>query len=406
MALTKDELDSILGAVKRTVETTIDAKAAAADAQQMARRFVPGDNPANTPPLGPASDDKSMQFKSLGEQLQAIAMVTTGRGTDRRLQFEGKAATGLGEAVGSEGGFLVQTDFAAQILERTYSSGQILRLVNRTPISAGSNGLTLNALDETSRAAGSRWGGLRGYWASEAGTVTASRPKWRQMELSLKKLMCLYYATDELLADAGALEAEVAKYVPQEFAFLAEDAIINGDGAGKPLGILTTGKYISVAAESNQVAATIVSENVSKMWSRLWAPSRPNSVWLICQDAEVQLDYMTMAAGVAGIPTYMPPGGLSEASYGRLKGRPVIVTEYNAALGSVGDIALIDFSQYKLIDKGGIEGASSIHVQFLYGEQVFRWTWRLDGQPIWNSALTPANGGNTVHVAVALAARA
>ncbi len=405
MALTKEELDAILGAVKQTVETTVDTKLATVNSQQMDRRFVPGDNSQVSTPLRPASDDKSMQFKSLGEQLQAIAMVTTGRGTDRRLQYEGKAPTGVGEALNSEGGFLVQTDFAAEILERTYNSGQILRLVSRTPISAGSNGLVLNALDETVRTAGNRWGGLRGYWASEAGTVTNSHPKWRQMNLQLKKLMCLFYATDELLADTSALESEVAKYVPQEFAFLAEDAIINGDGAGKPLGVLTTGKYISVTAETNQVAATIVSENISKMWSRLWAPSRPNAVWTICQDAEVQLDFMTMAAGVAGVPTYMPPGGLSEAPYGRLKGRPVIVTEYNAALGTLGDIMLCDFSQYKMIDKGGIEAASSIHVQFLYGEQIFRWTWRLDGQPIWNSALTPANGGSSVHTTVALATR-
>ncbi len=54
-----------------------------------------------------------------------------------------------------------------------------------------------------------------------------------------------------------------------------------------------------------------------------------------------------------------------------------------------GDIILADFGEYILIDKGGISNASSIHVSFLTDQTVFRFVYRVDGQPSWNAALTP-----------------
>ena len=63
-------------------------------------------------------------------------------------------------------------------------------------------------------------------------------------------------------------------------------------------------------------------------------------------------------------------------------------------------------SQYYLATKGGIQAAQSIHVRFIYDESVFRFVYRIDGQPAWSSALTPFKGSNTVSPFVGLAARA
>jgi hypothetical protein len=81
------------------------------------------------------------------------------------------------------------------------------------------------------------------------------------------------------------------------------------------------------------------------------------------------------------------------------------MSEYCATLGTVGDIQLLDLSQYFLIDKGGIRADSSMSVRFLYNERAFRWLYRCDGQPSWNSALTPLNGTNTLSPFVNLATR-
>lgn len=131
------------------------------------------------------------RFKTFGEFLQAVMMSQSPGGyMDHRLN---RAATGMSEGIPSDGGFLVQQDFAAALIQKVYETGQVVSRARRIPISGTANGLKLNAVAETSRAAGSRWGGILGYWLSEAGTKTASAPKFRQMELSLKKLIGLCY---------------------------------------------------------------------------------------------------------------------------------------------------------------------------------------------------------------------
>jgi HK97 family phage major capsid protein len=75
-------------------------------------------------------------------------------------------------------------------------------------------------------------------------------------------------------------------------------------------------------------------------------------------------------------------------------------------VGDQGDIMLADLREYQMIEKGGIQAASSIHVMFVYDETVFRFVYRVDGQPKWNSALTPKNGTTTVSPFVVLDARA
>jgi len=323
-------------------------------------------------------------------------------------QFVGnlKAPTGLGETVPSGGGFLVDTDRAAGLMSRVYNIGELLQRVDMVGISAGSNAMTFYAEDETSRADGSRRGGIRAYWAAEAAEKTASQPKFREMELKLRKVVGLVYSTDELLADATALEGWIMSNLPEELRFVVEDAVINGTGAGQPLGILNSGAVVSVAKETGQAATSLVAENIMKMWARLWNTSRRSAVWLINQDCLPQLMQLQLPVGTGGVALYMPPGGLSAAPYGTLLGRPVIESEYCQTLGTQGDIYLIDFGQFQMIEKGGIQSASSIHVRFVYDETVFRFVYRVDGQPKWDAALTPKNGTNTVSPYIMLDARA
>jgi HK97 family phage major capsid protein len=49
---------------------------------------------------------------------------------------------------------------------------------------------------------------------------------------------------------------------------MLDDAIINGTGAGMPLGVLNAGCLVSVTKESGQKADTIVAENAVKMYHR------------------------------------------------------------------------------------------------------------------------------------------
>lgn len=350
---------------------------------------------------------------SFGEFLQDVAYATRTqmRSVPRRLEMHQKrnvqaAASGLNEGLPAEGGFLVGTDFIGGLIQRVYDNAAIAGRCQKVTISGASNSMKMNGVNETSRAAGSRYGGVLGYWIAEAGSPTASKPAFRQIELMLKKLGVLAYATDELIADAAALESIVSACVVGELDFMLQDSIINGNGAGKPLGILSSPCLVTVTKETGQEADTVVFQNISKMWARMWAPSRGNSVWLINQELEPQLDQLALPVGTGGVPAYMPPGGLADSPYGRLKGRPVIPIEQAAAIGDAGDIILADFSQYLLADKGGVQAASSMHVNFATDEMVYRFIYRVDGQPTWNAALTPFKGtSSTLSPFVTLGAR-
>lgn len=357
------------------------------------------------------------KFASFGEQLFAVAKASMPGTTyqDRRLKrtaaFEDMETknnpSGLSESVPSDGGFLVQGDFAGELMKRVYETGVLASRCRRVPIGANANGLTWNSIDETSRANGSRWGGVNVYWTDEADTATASKPKLFQQELKLKKLMAVCYATEELLADSTALGSLMSQAFQEEMGYKVDDAIYRGNGVGQPKGIITDANvYVSVAKEGGQLADTILYENVQKMYSRMWAPSRSKAVWFINQDCEPQLNAMSLAIGTAGVPVYMPAGGVTGQPYATLFGRPVIAIEQADTVGDLGDIVFADLSQYIFIDKGALATSSSLHVRFLYDEMTYKFTLRCNGMPLWRSSLTPANSTNTLSPFIVLAERA
>lgn len=345
-----------------------------------------------------------LPFKSVGEQLQAIKTFTVENGgSDKEkagnmLAAVAKAATGSNELVDSEGGFLVQQDFMQTLDRRAVDSGQLAANVDTREVMG--NGLKWNELDDYNRTKGNH--PTQVYWTEEAGTKTASKPSFIRRNLELEKLAGLYYATDELLEDAPALAGEVSEWFGEEFGFNLDDAIIDGTGAGQPKGILKSNALVSVAKESGQTAATVNGTNVSKMYARMPARYIGESAWLINQDVWPQLPLMT----IGDQPVWLPPNGLIDAPAGLLLGRPIIMTEHCKTLGTVGDIMFVNLKQYKMIRKGGIKGASSIHVRFVNDETAFRWVLRCNGDTKWSKTMTPKNGSAALSPFVALATRA
>lgn len=314
--------------------------------------------------------------------------------------------SGGSESVGSDGGFLVQKDFSNELLTNVWETGKLASRARHIPVGPNSNGIKLNVIDETSRATGSRWGAVQGYWIPEAGALTGSRPKFRPLEMTLSKLVGLYYATDEEVGDVVTLADTATEAFTEEFGFLLDDAMVRGTGAGIPLGILNSGALVTVAKETGQAAATILAENIMKMFSRMPANSLDTAVWHINQECWPQIFQLSIPVGTGGIPLFMPAAtGIAGGPAGTLLGRPIVPIEQCSALGTLGDVLFCDWSKYILIEKGGINAASSIHVLFLTDEMTFRWTLRTNGQPKPVAPITPYKGSATLSPFVTLAAR-
>lgn len=342
-------------------------------------------------------------FVSLGEQLQAVIKAgTPGGSVDPRLYA---GPSGASAAVGADGGFLIRKDFSATLISEAFETGILSQRCDSQEISANADGLEVPYVNETSRATGSRWGGVQVYRRAEADTVTATKPGLGLWECRLEDMMGLAYVTERLMQDAGAMAGVFSRAFRSEMGFKLDDEIYRGTGTGQCLGVLTSDALVTVAKETGQAADTVVAENIINMWSRLLPRSKANAVWVINTEVTPQLHQMQIGTGASGQLVYLPPGGLSGAPYGTIYGRPVLEVEQASALGDLGDIALLDLSQYMLITKGGIAEDQSIHVRFIYNERALRWTTRVNGAPKIKSALTPYKGSKTLSPFVTLAAR-
>ena len=411
------EFDDAGAAVERLSRRIDDAKAVEREQQQLAASAPPKAAGANTSadtkpnisnPRERILNDPTRGFNHLGEFAHCVFAAGNPshnyRDEASRRLF---AAQGMNQNIGSEGGFAVPPAFVTSIWDGLNSGvDSLVGYCDQYPIADGVDSVTLNANAETSRATGSRYGGVRGYWLAEADQITKSTPKMRQIKVEPKELAVLVYVTDKLLRNgAGALSNFVTKAATDEIRFLINDAIINGTGAGQPLGVLNAGCTVSVSKETGQAAATIVKENIDKMWARLHPRSRQNAIWVHNVDVQPQLDNLAMAVGTGGVPVYLPPGGIADAPNARLKGRPAMPIEFCATLGTVGDILLLDLSAYIFAMRGSIRSDVSMNLRLDYAESAFRFMWEADGQPWLASALTPYKGSNTLSTFVSLATR-
>jgi HK97 family phage major capsid protein len=299
----------------------------------------------------------------------------------------------------------VRSEWNTSLLDRVQEMGKLAPKCFQMPIGEGNDGVEAPFVDETSRATGSRWGGVQVYRGAEASAMTGAQPKLGKFELRLEDMFGLFYATDRVLRDATLLEALATKAFASEFAFKLDDEIVRGTGAGQCLGIIGNAPTVSVAKETNQAAATVNYQNIVKMYSTLLASCMSGAEWYINQTVLPQLFQMYLAVGTGGVPVYLPTGGASSSPYGTLMGLPVNVIEQAAALGTVGDIILANLSNdYALISKP-MTSASSIHVLFTSNQTTFRWVWPVIGKPVRSAAITPYKGSGTFGPFVTLATR-
>lgn len=348
-------------------------------------------------------------FSTFGEYCATVASAyTPGGAVDPRLKPLA-AVTGMSQGVPSDGGYLIAPQFSQMIWDGLQDSSEsLLGMTDSYTVEPGAESITFNANAETSRATGSRKGGVQAYWIAEADQMTASKPKFRQVRLEPHQLAVMVYLTDKLIKNSPtALGQYVARAAQEEIAFFAGNSIVRGTGAGQPLGVLNAACKIEVAKETSQAAATINQKNISKMWSRLHPRSRARAVWLHNVDIEPQLDQLSTT--VMNVASTENVGGYADKVFDperrTLKGRPLVASEFCETLGTAGDLILVDLGLYATATRGGVESDMSIHLRFDYNETAFRFLFELDGQPWLSSALTPFKGSNTLSSIVTLATR-
>jgi HK97 family phage major capsid protein len=165
-----------------------------------------------------------------------------------------------------------------------------------------------------------------------------------------------------------------------------DDVVINGNGMGKPTGILQSGARINYTrATANQVSLA----DMAGMYGRLLPSSANKAVWLMSAQAFGYCLTLTTAAGqllMSGAP-----GAAAGIPY-TIFGRPVRITEKCAALGSEGDVILADLSYYGLAERETGRFEMTNAAQWTNDVIDVRLIHRLDGQPLISTPVKPKNG--------------
>lgn len=306
--------------------------------------------------------------------------------------------------VPDSGGFLVPEEYRAQLLMLALEASIVMPRATVIPMSTQT--LIFPTVDATSNVS-SVFGGIVVYRTEEGAEFVDSQAKFGRVKLDATKQTALAYLSNEVIRDsAPSVSAILNQMLPQAMGYDADISFLKGTGAGEPLGALNASNpgLISVAAETGQPTATIVWQNVLRMYARMLPTSIPNAVWLASPDTFVELATMALNVGTGGSAVWITDA--HGAPVLTLLGRPVIMTEKTpGVLGAAGDLSLVDFSYYLVGIRDSLMIDTSDHVKFTSDQTTVRAIARNDGRPWLTSAITPQNNGPTLSPFVQLAAR-
>lgn len=340
-----------------------------------------------------SDDDPKGGFKSFGHFCQDVYVRDSSQGrtiTPELAAWETKAAgTGMQAGDVNFGGALIPVEFRNQLLVMVEESNELLPRCTQIPMA--NQIIEVPLLYSFDQSGGLVHGGIVWKWIDEDTQLSETRPKTAKIQLKLHKLTGLAYISDELMRfSPQSVEALITRGFVDGLNYQYNYVLIRGTGAGQPQGVLNANCKVSVTAETSQLAATILYENILKMFQSAWNPSR--CVWVANPNTLIQLATMGISVGIGITPVYLPAGGASGAPYSTLMGLPIIWNDHCSTLGTEGDIMLIDWSQYWFARPAGMnnmQADTSIHLKFDYLQTAFRFLIFCDGKCTWPTYFTP-----------------
>ena len=369
--------------------------------------FLPG---YNGKPLSQVSKAEKMfalgnfakQLHESGpEMVHASELIKKSRERSRNMI---QKASDITVAADDQAGVLVPPEISNTMFAVAAETAVIDPLCSHMSIS--SNRIEFPKIKDYDRSSGLVFGGVKAYWKGEDAQLTSSGFKTEEVGINLHALTALAYTSDQALKFASVdLGSYLLQTMGAAITYKRESVFLTGTGSGMPLGVLNAPCALSVAAEGSQTTDTIVVKNLWKMEAALRARGQGSVAWIYNRIASLaQLRGLSLTIGTGGvqIPAFQGNPLSNDAT---LDGIPIHHSEHAKALGELGDIVLVDWSDYLVVDhRSGQEIASSIHLKFDYAQTAYRIMSYVGGQPLSSQAYTDTNSKQSSPV-VLLAAR-
>ena len=268
----------------------------------------------------------------------------------------------------SEGGYLCPDTFADELVKGLTAQTVVRSLAKVINTSSGQHKIPVVASRGTAS------------WIEEEGPIPEGDDIFGQQHIGAHKVGTLIKVSEELLHDSAF---DLEQYFIDEFARRIgnkeEDAFLNGDGAGKPTGILNDAE-VGVTAAS---ATAITADELVDLFYSLDAPYRTNAVWLVNDSTMRAIRKLKDANG-----QYLWQKALHEGDHETLLGKPIFHSPFAPELGAGKKaVAFGDFSFYWIGDRTGITFRRLNERYADTGQVGFLATKRVDGKLILPEAI-------------------
>lgn len=386
-------MKEVFGKDLKAVQEEADAKRTAMEAKlnEEIRKLAA---PASTATATATKEDLcgfSEGVRGFGEFVAAVSDARHApHAIDQRLvKLNDKYARALNMATGDSGGFLVgPQQWTGEIMRVQYPLTLLQTRCRQIPSGDQPDAeLPFPMLDQTGTKG--LYSGVIVYPMSEGGATTVNTGiKFKQGILKpLEFGAILPPITEKLLRNSPALGAFVTGLLRDAITAYIENQVVSGGGVTTPLGFVgCAAQYLVARTTTNQVNYM----DIVNMLTRILP--RGNYVWVAHPLVKAQLMSMTDGAGQL-IWAFNGREGEPQS----LGGLPLIYNEFMPALGSTGDIALVDLSYYllrngapvRITDDMGLSGTN-----FSTNMRSIKGVFSIDGQP-WLQGTVKLQDGTT-----------
>lgn len=280
--------------------------------------------PVNTPLTSKPSANGKEPEKKTGRASDEYrkAMVEAFRSNFKRV------SNVLQEGVDADGGYLVPEEYDHRLID-TLSEENIMRSLATTITTSGEHKINIAA---TKPAAA---------WIEEGGALTFGDATFSQILLDAHKLHVAIKVTEELLYDnAFNLENYILTQFGKALANAEEDAFLNGDGTGKPLGLFAA---VGGGTIAQTLTAAIKSDDVLDLVYALKRPYRKSASFIMNDQT---LSSLRKLKDNNGAYIWQPSYQAGEPD--RLLGYAV----HTSAYAPTDAISFGDYSYYNIGDRG------------------------------------------------------
>lgn len=306
------------------MEKEIEDLTAAIDRQQRAEQMEQRLNqPMNSPLTGKPGDGGAGAKKTgrASDEYKA-AMLGAFRSNFRNV------SNVLQEGVDADGGYLVPEEYDRRLID-VLDEENIMRSLGTKITTSGQHKINIAA---TKPAAS---------WIEEGGALTFGDATFSQIFLDAYKLHVAIKVTEELLYDnAFNLENYIVTQFGRALANAEEDAFLNGDGTGKPLGLFAATGGGTVA---DTLTAAVKSDDLISLVYALKRPYRRKASFILNDQTLASLRKLKDNNGA-----YIWQPSYQAGEPDRLLG----YTVHTSAYAPADAIAFGDYSYYNIGDRG------------------------------------------------------